>query len=342
MTERLRRRGQALWALTLLVICAGPAWSATLDDVRARGQLNCGVPLDLVAISAEDSQRNWHGIGVDFCRAVAAAVFGDAAKVSFVPLSSKDRFKALQSGKIDLLSVAPWTMQAETALGLAYAGVIYYEGQGLMVRRKLDVQSALELSGTEICIAAGTEASLNISDFFRSHGMPYKILTFDTPDEAMNAYEVGRCDVYSAEVSSLTLQRQRLAFPSDHVILPEPISKVPLAPVVGAGDPQWLRIVRWTLFALIDAEDQGVSKENAASLAEGDPAPPVRRLLGMEGDFGKPMGLAKDWAFQAIVGVGNYGEIFERNLGAQSGLSIDRGENSLWNRGGILSAPPIR
>ncbi|MGO9545085.1 MAG: amino acid ABC transporter substrate-binding protein [Rhodomicrobium sp.] len=331
-----------LWTLTLLVICLAPAWSATLDDVRARGQLNCGVSRDLVAISAQDAQGNWGGIGADFCRAVAAAVFGDAAKVSFVPLSSKERFQALQTGKIDLLSGAPWTIRNETALGLAYAGVIYYEGQGLMVRRSLDVQSALELSGTEVCIAAGTEAALNISDFFRSHGMPYKILTFEKPEDALNAYEARRCDVYSAEVSSLTLQRQGLTSPGDHVILPEPIAKVPLAPVAGGADPQWLSIVRWTMFALIDAEDQGISRNNAASLAESDPAPPVKRLLGMEGDFGKPMGLAKDWAFQAIMAVGNYGEIYERNLGAQSGLNIERGENALWNRGGTLFAPPIR
>ncbi len=343
MTERSRRQAVILWALTLSLWCAAPLKAATVDDVKARGQLNCGVTQGLAGFSSADSKGNWAGLDVDFCRAVAAAIFGDGTKVKFVPLSSKQRFTALQSGEIDVLSrVSTWTMQNDTALGISFVGVIYYDGQGLMVRKKLEVQSALELSGAEVCTNTGTTTELNIADFFRSRGMPYKIVAFEKSDEALKAYEAERCDVYSTDASSLSSQRQKLANPDDHVILPDLISKEPLAPAVRQGDPQWASLVRWTLFALINAEELAVTKSNAGALAAADSAPGVKRLLGVEQDFGKPLGTGKDWALQAIKAVGNYGEIFDRNLGAESALKIDRGLNKLWNKGGILYAPPIR
>ncbi len=332
----------------LLVVCslltlASLSKAGTLEEVRARGRLNCGVTQGLAGFSALDSQGTWTGLDVDFCRAVAATIFEDGSKVNFVPLSSKQRFTALQSGEIDVLSrVSTWTMQNDTALGIHFVGVIYYDGQGLMVRKKLEVQSALELSGAEVCTNTGTTTELNISDFFRSRGMPYKIVTFEKSDEALKAYEAERCDVYSTDASALWAQRLKLANPDDHIILPELISKEPLAPAVRQGDPKWENLVRWTLFALINAEELNVGADNAVTLAAGGDAPGVKRLLGAEGDYGKPMGVSKDWALQAIKTVGNYGEMFERDLGQKSPLKIERGQNKLWNKGGILFAPPIR
>jgi general L-amino acid transport system substrate-binding protein len=343
MTNHANPKYMMIWALGLVLLCAGPIRAATVDEVKARGRLNCGVTQGLAGFSSADSQGNWTGLDVDFCRGVAAAVFGDGSKVNFVPLSSKQRFTALQSGEIDVLSrVSTWTMQNDTALGISFVGVIYHDGQGLMVRKKLEVQSALELSGAEICTNTGTTTELNIADFFRSRAMPYKVVAFEKSDEALKAYEAERCDVYSTDASSLASQRQKLANPDDHVILPELISKEPLSPAVRQSDPQWANLVRWTLFAIIDAEELGVTKDNAEALANGEAAPGVKRLLGAEGDFGKPLGLGKDWAQQAIKTVGNYGEMFDRNLGAQSPLKIERGLNKLWNKGGILFAPPIR
>ena len=342
MTGRFQSRGPVLWAFALLFLCAAPVYAGTAGDVRARGHLNCGVTEGQPGFSAADAGGNWTGLDTDFCRAVAGAVLGDGTKVRFVPVSKDERFSALQAGEIDVLPRVAWTMQSATAFGISFAGVIYYENQGLMVRRKLEVQSALELSGAEVCTAAGTTAEANIGDFFRSHGMPYKFVTFAKPDEALSAYEGGRCDAYAASVSSLAPQRQKLANPEDHIVLPEPIAKEPLAPAVRASDPQWLSVISWTLFALIDAEELGVSKDNAASLATSSAAPGVKRLLGAEADLGKPIGLGKDWALRAIEAAGNYGDMFERNLGAQSGLNIDRGLNRLWNKGGILFAPAVR
>jgi general L-amino acid transport system substrate-binding protein len=343
MTECPNRRGVISCALSVFLLFAAPLRAATVDDVKSRGRLNCGVTQGLAGFSSADDQGKWTGLDVDFCRAVAAAVFGDGAKVNFVPLSAKQRFTALQSGEIDVLSrVSTWTMQNDTALGLSFVGVIYYDGQGLMVRKKLEVQSALELSGAEVCTNTGTTTELNIADYFRSRAMPYKIVSFEKSDEALKAYEAERCDVYSTDASSLAVQRRKLANPEDSVILPELISKEPLAPAVRQNDPQWANLVRWTLFALIDAEELGVTRDNAQGLATGDAAPGVKRLLGSEGNFGGPIGLEKDWALQAIRAAGNYGEMFDRNLGAQSALKLDRGLNKLWNKGGILFAPPIR
>ena len=322
----------------------GSALAATLDDVKGRGRLNCGVTQGLAGFSSVDSQGNWSGLDVDFCRAVAAAVLGDGNKVTFVPLSSKQRFTALQSGEIDVLSrVSTWTMQNDTALGITFVGVIYHDGQGFMVRKEQEVQSALELSGAEVCTNTGTTTELNIADFFRSKGMPYKIVTFEKSDEALKAYEAKRCDVYSTDASSLAAQRTKLGSPADHVVLPDLISKEPLSPAVRQADVQWANIVRWTLFALINAEELDVSKSNAEGMiAKGDVSPSVKRLLGAEGDLGRALGVPKDWALSIVKAVGNYGELFERSLGAGSTLNIDRGVNKLWNKGGILFAPPVR
>lgn len=332
-----------LLAMGFLLAAGQSGNASTLEDVKARGRLNCGVTQGLAGFSSVDAQGAWTGLDVDFCRAIAAAIFADGSKVNFVPLSSKQRFTALQSGEIDVLSrVSTWTMQNDTALGIRFVGVIYYDGQGLMVRKKLEVQSALELSGAEVCTNTGTTTELNIADFFRSRGMPYKIVAFEKSDEALKAYEAERCDVYSTDASSLSSQRLKLASPDDNIILPELISKEPLAPAVRQNDPQWESLVRWTLFALINAEEFGVTQSNAESQAASGTAPAVKRLLGAEGDFGKPIGVTKDWALQAIEAVGNYGEIFDRNLGEKSVLKLDRGQNKLWNKGGILFAPPIR
>ncbi len=342
MAGRPLRRWLILGFLGLpLLYSAPPIWSVTLDDVRARGQLGCGVA-EAPVFSTAGAEGGWKGLGADFCRAVAAAVLGDGARVAFVPLSPEQGFAALQKGEVDLLSQAPaWTMKNETALGISFAGVIYYDGQGLMVRRKLEVQSALELSGAQVCTAAGT-AALDIAEFFRSRGMPYNIVAFETAGRALEAYEAERCDAYSANLPSLSFERQKLPNPADHVILPEKVSQEPVAVAVRQGDPQWASVVRWTLFALIDAEELGVSKDNSASLAAGDASPGVKQLLGAGEDLGKMIGLSRDWALLAIEAVGNYGEIFERNLGSKSTLNIDRGENRLWNKGGILFAPPVR
>jgi general L-amino acid transport system substrate-binding protein len=332
-----------LWTLALFLLCPAGAFGAAVDDVRGRGWLNCGVADSEAGFSTAGAEGARSGLEVDFCRAVAAAVLGDGAKVNFVPLPAVQRLRALQLGEVDLLARAsPWTMQTDTAPGISLAGVIYYDGQGLMVRRKLEVQSALELSGAEICAVAGTGAELNIADFFSAHGMPFRTAISGTPDEALKAYEAGRCDAYSAGMANLVPVRQMLANPDDHVILPEPIAKEAYAPAVRQGDPQWLHAVRWILFALIDAEELGVSKDNARDLAASGTAPAVKRLLGAGGDYGKPLGLSQDWALRAIEAAGNYGEIFERNLGMQSPLKIERAENRLWSKDGLLFAPPVR
>ncbi len=343
MAKRAGRWQLILRTLVLFLLCPAGALGAAVDDVRGRGRLNCGVAESEPGFSIAGAEGARSGLDADFCRAVAAAVLGDGAKVNFVPLPPVQRFRALQMGEVDLLARASaWTMQTDTAPGISFAGVIYYESQGLMVRRKLEVQSALELSGAEICAVAGTGAELSIADFFGAHGMPFKTMMSSTADEALKAYEAGRCDAYSAGMASLVSARQTLANPDDHLILPEPIAKEAYAPAVRQGDPRWLSAVRWILFALIDAEDLGISKDNARQLAASNTAPAVKRLLGAAGDYGKPLGLGQDWALRAIEAAGNYAEIFERNLGMQSPLKLERAENRLWSKDGLLFAPPVR
>ena len=324
------------------VAVSGAASAGTLDDVKARGVLNCGSNTGLAGFGQPDAQGNWNGFDVDMCRAVAAAVFGDGSKVKFIPLSAKDRFTALQSKEVDLLvRNTTWTSSRDTSLGLNFTGVTYYDGQGFMVRKKLKVNSALELSGASVCTQQGTTTELNVADFFRSKNMKFEAVVFATSDETIKAYDAGRCDAFTTDASGLYSERLRLANADDHLVLPEVISKEPLGPAVRHGDDQWFDIVKWTQSVLVNAEEMGVTKANVDQMKTST-NPDVKRMLGTEGDFGKSLGLNNDFAVGVIKAVGNYGELFERTLGTGSQLKIARGVNQLWNKGGLQYAPPIR
>ena len=317
----------------------GLASAATLDDVRTKGYVQCGVSQGLPGFSNADDNGNWTGIDVDLCRAVAAAIFGDGDKVRFTPLSAKQRFTALSSGEIDILSRnTTWTMTRDTQLGLNFAGVNYYDGQGMMVPSGLGVKSAMELDGANICTNTGTTTELNITDFFRSNKMSFNLVAFEKADEVVAAYDAGRCDVYTTDRSALAAQRTKLTDPNAHKVLPEIISKEPLGPVVRQGDDQWFNIVRWTLNALINAEELGVTQSNVQSMKNSD-NPAIKRLLGTEGNFGEELGLENDWAANAIQAVGNYAESYEKTVAP---LGLARGVNALWSAGGIMYAPPVR
>ncbi len=325
-----------------LVLIAQDAAAQTLKAVKARGVLICGSNGTLAGFGLPNATGRWVGLDVDFCRAVAAAIFNDAEKVKFVPLSAKDRFTALQSGEVDLLARdTSWTASRDSSLGLNFAGVNYYDGQGFMVRKALKVNSALELSGASVCVQQGTTSELNLSDFFRTHKMRLKSVTFATANEAVQAYDAGRCDAYTTDGSSLYAERLRLANPDDHVLLPEIISKEPLGPSVRQGDDQWFDIVKWTLFAMVNAEELNITSKNIDDL-KASANPDIKRFVGTEGNYGEQLGLPKEWAYSIVKLVGNYGEVFERNVGAGSPLKIDRGLNALWTKGGIQYAPPIR
>jgi general L-amino acid transport system substrate-binding protein len=326
-----------------LMLSAGLAQAAsTLEAVRARGVLNCGVNLALAGFSAPNDKGAWTGLDVDFCKAVAAAVFGDVSKIKYVPLAAKERFTALQSGEIDLLARnTTWTMGRDTTQGLTFSGINYYDGQGFMVKKALGVRSAKELAGATVCVQSGTTSELNLADYFRTNGLKYQVVVFEKNDESLAAYNAGRCDAFTTDASGLYSERLKLGAVETHLVLPEIISKEPLGPVVRQGDEQWSNIVRWTHFAMVGAEDLGITQANVTTMA-GSPNPEVRRFLGLEGDFGKGIGLSKDWAAQVITNVGNYGESFERNLGSGSRLAIARGLNRLWKDGGLHYAPPIR
>ena len=331
-------------ALALAVTIGGVAVAeaGTLDTVKQRGNLVCGVSQGLLGFSAKDDAGKWSGFDVDFCRAVATAIFGDAEKVTYVPLSAAERFDALKDGKVDLLSRnSTWTLQRDTTLGLNYTGVTYYDGQGFMVRKAINVNSALELNSASVCVQTGTTNEQNVGDYFRSNNMKYELIAFATADEAIKAYESGRCDVFTSDVSQLYAMRLKFAAPNDFVVLPEVISKEPLGPLVRQGDDQWFDIVKWTLFAMINAEELGVTQKNVEEMAKSG-KPELRRMLGGEGNLGETLGLSKDWVVRIIKAVGNYGEAFDRNVGAGSKLGISRGLNKLWNQGGIQYAPPIR
>ena len=318
------------------------AGASTLQEVKAKGYIQCGVHQGLPGFASASQNGTWKGMDVDVCRAMAAAIFGDPEKVKFTPLSAQERFTALLSGEIDVLSRnTTWTMTRDTKYGLNFAGVTYYDGQGFMVRRKLGISSALELSGATICIQKGTTTLLNAADFFKSKKMPYKLVGFEKADETVQAYDAGRCDVFTSDASQLYSMRLKLTNPDEHMVLPEIISKEPLGPVVRQGDDQWFNLVRWTCFAILNGEELGVSKENVDAMKSSS-NPAVRRLLGIEGDFGKMLGVDNEWAYRIIKLVGNYGEIFERNVGQSSPLNIARGVNALWSKGGIQYAPPIR
>ena len=332
-----------LTALSVLGLSGLAQAGATLDAVKKKGFVQCGISDGLPGFSYADSKGVYKGIDVDVCHGIAAAVFGDASKVKFTPLTAKERFTALQSGEIDVLSRnTTWTSSRDSAMGLNFAGVTYYDGQGFLVNKKLGVSSAKELDGATVCIQAGTTTELNLSDYFRSNNLKYTPITYDTSDESAKSLESGRCDVLTSDQSQLYAQRIKLAKPDDYVVLPEVISKEPLGPAVRQGDEEWFDIVRWTLFAMLNAEELGIDSKNVEQMAKSSKNPDINRLLGAEGDYGKDLKLPKDWAVQIVKQVGNYAEIFERNVGEGSDLKIKRGLNALWNKGGLQYAPPVR
>jgi len=331
-----------LTSLALAVVTGTAAADSILESVGKRDFVKCGVNTGLPGFSHADEKGNWTGLDVDLCRAIAAAVLGDAVKVKFTPLTAKERLTAVQSGEVDVLSRnTTWTLTRDTALGLNFAGVSYYDGQGFMVTQGLGVKSARELDGAAVCILAGTTTELNLADYFRTQGMSYQPVVFDTGDQTVKGFEAGRCDVLTSDQSQLYGLRIKLANPKNAVVLPEVISKEPLGPVVRQGDDAWFNIVRWTLFAMINAEELGVTSANVDEM-KGSGNPEIRRLLGIEGDPGKGLGVPNDWAYRIIKQVGNYGEVFERNVGKGSPLKIERGLNALWIDGGLQYAPPIR
>ncbi len=331
-------------ALASLALSAGFAQGQTglLPQIKARGVVTCGTSPGLAGFAMPDAQGNYTGIDVDLCRALAAAIFNDPQKVKFVPLSSKDRFTALQAGEVDLLSrTTTWTLSRDTSLGLNFAGINYFDGQGFMVRKKLGVDSALKLAGASVCVAQGTTTELNLADFFRANKMKYEVVAFGSGDETIKAYESGRCDAFTTDSSGLYAERLKLQVPTDHIVLPEIISKEPLGPVVRHGDDNWLDVVKWTHNAMLNAEELGITKANVDEMLKSE-NPEIRRFVGTEGKFGEPMGLSNDWAYRIVKLVGNYGEVFEKNVGAGSPLKIARGQNALWTKGGLQYAPPIR
>ena len=328
-------------AASLTLLSVSFAQAGTLEDVQKKGFVQCGVSQSLPGFSDFDDKGNWSGVDVDVCRAVAAAALGDATKVKFSPLSAKERFTALQSGEIDMLSRnTTWTATRDTSLGLNFAGVNYYDGQGFMVRKDLGVNSALELNGAAVCTNSGTTTELNAADYFRANKLEYKIVAFEKADEVVAAYDAGRCDVYTTDQSGLYAQRIKLEDPSAHKVLPEVISKEPLGPVVRQGDDQWFNLVKWSLFCMVNAEEMGVTSANIGDKM-GEDNPALKRLLGSEGAFGENMGVKNSWCADIVGQVGNYGESFARNLSVEP-LNIARGVNALWSDGGLQYAPPIR
>jgi general L-amino acid transport system substrate-binding protein len=332
----------------MLAFCASSSLSAigapaqTLRTIKERGSLICGVNPGLIGFSVRDDKGHWSGFDVDFCHALAAAIFNDVDKIEFIALDTADRLTALQSGKIDILSRnTTWTMSREAALGLNFAAVNYYDGQGFLVHRSLNVTSSLELDGTSVCVQTETTTELTLGDYFHTNNMKYQVFRFGSSDEALKAYDSGRCSVLTSDISQLFAERLKLTNPNDHVILADIISKEPLAVAVRFGDDQWLNIVKWTHFAMVNAEELGVSSETIEGALKSE-KPDVKRLVGTEGNFGEQIGLTKDWAARIVNHVGNYGEVFERNVGIGSKLGIPRGINSLWTKGGIQYAPPIR
>jgi len=330
-------------AILLGAVAFVPQWAlaqSTLDTVRSRGHLQCGVNTALAGFSQPDSKGVWRGIDVDFCRAVAAAIFGDASKVRYTPLTTQQRFTALQSGEIDILARnTSWTITRDTGLGFNFVGVNYYDGQGFIVPKKLNVKSAKELNGATICVQPGTTTELNLADYFRANKMTFKPVVIEKLEEVLNAYFAGRCDVYTTDISGLVAVRaSRAPKPADHLILPEIISKEPLGPVVRHGDDRWFDVVKWSLYAMLEAEELELSSKSIDQHLK-SVSPSVQRFVGATGDIGKGLGLGNRWAYNIIKHVGNYGESFERNL---TPLGFERGLNRLWNKGGLMYAPPIR
>ncbi|MEC3861431.1 amino acid ABC transporter substrate-binding protein [Mesobacterium sp. TK19101] len=333
-----------LGALTVAGIAAGAASGATLDDVKARGKLNCGVSTGLVGFAAPDANGEWQGFDVGVCRAVAAAVLGDPMAVEFVPTTGQTRFTALASGEVDLLARnTTWTFSRDVDLKFEFVGVNYYDGQGFMVPKELGVSSAKELDGATVCIQTGTTTELNLADFFRTNNLSYEPVPIETNAEAQQQFLAGACDVYTTDASGLAATRATFENPGDFVVLPEIISKEPLGPLVRHGDNDWGDIARWTLNALISAEELGITSANVAELAAAPTNnPEINRILGTEGELGGMLGLDKDWAKRAIMAGGNYGELFEKNIGENTPIGLSRGLNAQWTDGGLLYSPPFR
>lgn len=328
--------------LGLTALVPNLASADTLAQVVKKGTLNCGVSTGIPGFSATDSKGIWKGIDVDFCRAVASAVLGDASKIKYIPLTAKERFTALQSGEIDVLArSSTWTATRDTSLGLNFAGVNYYDGQGFLVNKKLGIKSAKELDGATFCIQAGTTTELNLTDYFKANKMEYKAVTYDTSGQTIDAFKKGRCDAVTSDASQLYGLKLKMKDPSSVIVLPEIISKEPLGPVVRQGDDAWFNVVRWTMFALLEAEELGISSMNVDKMLKSE-NPSVKRLLGTSGKAGEHLGLKSDWAYQIIKNVGNYGESFDKHVGKDSPLNIDRGLNNLWNKGGLMYSMPVR
>lgn len=334
--------GAALVMLAMLTQGASVAGAQTLDAVKKRGTLICGVNEGLYGFSSKDDKGNWQGLDVDLCRAISAAIFDDPNKVQYVPLNVSNRFQTLQAGKIDVLSRnSTWTLGREARFQINFAGVNYFDGQGFLVPRSKNVTSAYELANSKICVTAKTTNALNVEDFFRANNMKYELRTFDTGDKSRQAYANKECDVMTSDVSQLYAERLKLNDADEHIILPDVISKEPLGPVVRFGDDHWLNIVKWTHFAMLNAEELGIDQKSIETAMKSD-KPDVKRFVGVEGEYGVQLGLTKDWAARIIRHVGNYGEVFKRNVGVGSKLGIPRGLNNLWSKGGIQYAPPIR
>ena len=340
--QQLRRTVAALVMLGAGLILSTAASAQTLEKVKARGSVVCGVNPDLIGFSTKDAQGSWSGFDIDLCRALAAAIFNDPRKVQFTPLGTTERLQALQADKIDVLSRnTTWTLSREAPFKLNFAAVTYYDGQGFLVRRSTNATSALELDGASVCVQQGTTSELNFADFFRTNNLKYQVVALGSLDELLKVYDQGKCTVLTSDTSQLFAARLRLGAPDDHVVLPDIISKEPLGPFVRFGDDQWLGIVKWTHFAMVNAEELGVTSQTVDEALKSN-KPDVKRLVGTEENYGVQMGLTNDWAVRIIRHVGNYGEVFERNVGTGSRLAIPRGINSLWTNGGIQYAPPIR
>jgi general L-amino acid transport system substrate-binding protein len=331
-------------AAAVVTLTATPAHAGkTIDAIKARGQVICGVNPSLPGFAAADSQGNWTGFDVDICKAVSATVLSDATKVKWTPLNASQRFAALQAGEIDVLSRnTTWTLTRDASLGLNFTGVTYYDGQGFMVTKKSKITSAKQLKGATVCVQSGTTTEKNLADYSKAMKLNMKPVVFETQEATNKAYFTGRCQVYTTDASGLASVRNKEATnPADHLILPDLISKEPLGPSVRRGDDEWFAIVKWVVFALIEAEEYGITQANVDQM-KSSTDPVVQRILGTSEDTGKLLGLDKEWAYRAIKAVGNYGEMFERNVGPKSTLKLPRGANNLWSKGGLIYAPPVR
>lgn len=342
MANKLKLLASAVAVSAALISTSASAAESTLDKVLSQGYVSCGVSTGLPGFSNPNAKGEWEGIDVVYCQAVAAAVLGDKTKVKYVPLTAKERFTALQSGEIDVLSRnTTWTLQRDTALGLNFVGVTYYDGQGFMVKKDLGITSAKELDGASVCIQSGTTTELNLADYFRKTGMTYKPVVFDTSAQTAKGFDSGRCDVLTSDQSQLYALRLNMTDPSSAVVLPEIISKEPLGPVVRQDDDKWFNVAKWALFAMVNAEEYGITSENADEMLKSSD-PNIKRILGQDGPKGSGLGIRDDWGYQIVKQVGNYGEVFEKTVGKGSPLQISRGVNALWNAGGFMYAPPLR